>query len=151
MKKWKFVLLCILLVALVAAGYYFFNNGLWTYWRLRDDLKNILNLFAGPILFLTAASVLSLIIMIKRKNIILPTLLVFIGVFCKYTIVFIDAFYYLTFVSRPLMIRGGYNIEHLSFDPILILIDFIFKTAVIILPALIIYGCINIVRYIKNR
>jgi len=119
MKKWKLMLLSFLLIGLVAVGYNYFYDGVW---RCIDHLSynvtRFLDRFLGP---LTFAVVISAIIMIKQKNIILPTLSVVFGI---------------------ILMHVGFMLYtyEINFTPLLVLFDIICKTAFIIIPALIIYG-----------
>ena len=87
------------------------------------------------VILLTAAIVFASIIMVKHKKIILPKLLVLATMVLRYIVIIII-----------LAITSMKN----TLDPVLILIDIIFKTAVVIIPAFIIYGIVVAVNHIKT-
>ena len=91
------------------------------------------------VILLTAAIVFASLIMVKYEKILLPKLLVSATMSLKYVVMAIV----LAVTSE------------ISLDPVSILIDIIFKTAVVIIPAFIIFGiaaainCIKVLRKIK--
>ena len=134
MKKYKTILLSILLVISVSCGYYYFYTGFWSSNIFSYKVNNILNWLVGPLELLIVAVIISFIMMIKDKKVILPILLVVLGVIFRYIFVVIY-----TLVVSPLLPVTGMHYAELAFDPLLILLDLVFKTAIIIYPALIIY------------
>jgi|GEM_PF-3505337 len=124
MKKWKLILLSVLSVASTTVGYYYFYEG---FWFGNYKIDGILGWFLDPLLFLAFATTISLIMMLKDKRFILPILLVIFGIALKH------------FLAIKVAIDTSFG-GNITFPPLLILFDFIFKTAAIIVPAFIIYG-----------